>query len=469
MTGSMSGNNFSFIIDSPSRANRYFSMIALNNDAACGYPGGDSFVKGFNDVECADVFSGTLSIDDAIRTCGWQSNLDDTTATVTGTIDVVAMDYVGTFNGIPITRATHASVRVELTIPVAVNVTASSLEVYSPVNTLAAITEQQYDSVHDLGTFLLTTSVQWPFVLMTPSTPISSNINFGTSISLYDASGCNQDAPDTPCTQVWQVNITNIQSSGACLLDGNYTTDWGYNCSSGLAAGSCPANGTQTIPSITAQLHSDNLCGQVNVVASLSAEMEAYPDSFFTTATLIYYSNFTMYFQVTVTAAVTVSFVSVVDVFVNVAGYPTVPIALNYNGVEDSYLYSGFSPTNNVGGFEFVAVAGSPADGAVVFDTDSGLGLFTFTVQANLIVTYQTTFGRKRSTVSEKLAVSKQLLFNARDNTPASVDQNAPILEAVTDAVAVTAAAAAASGVVYPHLTAIGIALTATAIAVLGL
>jgi len=73
--------------------------------------------------------------------------------------------------------------------------------------------------------------------------------------------------------------------------------------------------------------------------------------------------------------------------------------------------------------------------GAYVFNTGSNQAVefFTFTVQANLVVTYQTDF-HKRSTVSEKLAVTKEVVMSNRPNV-------ASIFEAAT---------AAAPGVVSP-------------------
>ena len=225
-----------------------------------------------------------------------------------------------------------------------------------------------------------------------------------------------------------------------------------------MSQGSCPVDQPQSIPSITAQLQSENLCSQLNVVASLSAELGSYTDNSFTTTTLAFISNSPMFFEVTVDAAVTVQSVAVSDVFVLVSGSPTVQVVSASEGVDPSLNYNFYSPSANQAGFQFDAVLGD--SGFFVFNSGNA-GLITFTVQANIAVTYVTSFtSRKRSIVTETISVTKQVILNARNSaTSSSFTEISDITSAAT---------ASASGMAPPFLPAVVVGGAAAMAAVVG-
>ena len=233
------------------------------------------------------------------------------------------------------------------------------------------------------------------------------------SIALSDASQCDQATADTPCTQVWQINVTGIVASDSCHLDGDYTFDWDYTCRSGLKS-SCPVvNGT--IPSIAAQLVSENLCSQITVVSTMSGSLESYSDNSFTTTQLAYQPNNPMFFMATLTSDVLIQSAQVVNAVVTVQGVAT-PTTIVTNGEEVDgsldFAYSESSP--NQVAFQFNAVYGPSGQGPfVVFDSLGGQDLFTFTLEVEISVTYQTTFGRKRDIMSKTVSFRRNAVMDA--------------------------------------------------------
>ena len=55
----------------------------------------------------------------------------------------------------------------------------------------------------------------------------------------------------------------------------------------------------------------------------------------------------------------------------------------------------------------------------MLFDSLSGLNLFTFTLEVDLLVTYQTTFGRKRDVESKTVSLSARAVMDAATSNKA--------------------------------------------------
>jgi len=106
---------------------------------------------------------------------------------------------------------------------------------------------------------------------------------------------------------------------------------------------------------------------------------------------------------------VTVSSIALQQVRVVQNGAPLV--IYNFPSEVDSSLNFGFgSDTGSILQFSFVAVdAASPS--FFIFNAGGGGNAFTFTVEADLVVTYQTTLGRKREAETTSLSLKKSLVF----------------------------------------------------------
>jgi len=279
--------------------------------------------------------------------------------------------------------------------------------VASPIETLAAITGQDYDSGSDTAFILITTSVQWPYFLISPVVMGYPNDQFSTNISLSDDSQCPA-SEGSSCLQVWSVGIVHVASSGQCNVNGNYTFDWDFTCQAGFTSACGVSNGT-SIPSITAMLGSDDVCATVSVVSNIAGSLASYSDNNYTTEMATYASNGVIFLEAAVTADVTVSSVALQQVRVVQNGVPLV--IYNFPSEVDPSLNFGFgSDTGSVLQFNFVAIdAASPS--FLIFNSVGGQDVFTFTVEADLVVTYQTTLSRKREAATTSLSLKKSLVF----------------------------------------------------------
>jgi len=403
----IANDNLTVVIESPAVSQRYVSYIALSS-SACAFPNaGRVFTKGFDSFACQDSFTGMFRIQDLVSTCGFAVSSDSSHTYITGFLDISVVDALPSLHGVSISRATSASIGLKLALPTTLTVISENLSVTSPVDTLAAVTGQDYDSTSDTATILITTSVQWPFFLISPIVMSYPNAAFNVSITLSDDSQC-PGTEGSSCLQVWSVGIMNIAWSGQCNVNGNYTFDWDFTCQAGFAS-SCGVANTTMISSITAQLGSDDVCGTVSVVSNIAGSLTSYSDNNYTTEELTYASNGVIFLGAEVTADVAFSSIALELVRVVQGGVPLV--IYNFPSEVDASLNFGFgSDTGSVLQFNFVAVdAGSPS--FFIFNAGGSENAFTFTVEADLVVTYQTTLGRKREAETTSLSLKKSLVF----------------------------------------------------------
>jgi len=339
-----------------------------------------------------------------------------------------------------------ASIGLELTLPTNLTVTSENLTVASPVDTLAAVTGQNSDSGSDTATILITTSVQWPFFLISPVVVSYPNADFNVSITLSDDSQCTT-TEGSDCLQVWSVGILHVASSGQCNLNGNYTFDWDFTCQAGFASSCGVTNGT-SIPSVTAMLGSDDVCATVSVVSNIAGSLTSHSDSNYTTELLTYASNGVIFIEASVIADVTVSSISLEQVRVVQNRVP--PVIYNFPSEVSTSLNFGFgSDTGSVMQFRFVAVdAASP--NFFIFNADGGEEVFTFSVEADLVVTYQTTLSRRREAATTSLSLKKSLVL-MRTSSQSLKPEGLALTDAAADGSSVSAslalAAAAAAAV----------------------
>jgi len=434
-------NDLNVVMESPAVSQRYISYVGLSS-SACAFPNaGQVFIKGFDTVTCQDSFTVVFSVQDLVSTCGFAVTSDSSHTYITGQVDITVVDALPSFRGIPISRMTSASIGLELSLPTNLTLTSENMTVASPIETLAAITGQDYDSGSDTAFILITTSVQWPFLLISPVVVSYPNAEFNVSITLSDDSQCTT-TEGSDCLQVWSVGIMNIALSRQCNVNGNYTFDWDFTCQGGFTS-ACGVGNGNSIPSITAMLASDDVCATVSVVSNIVGGLTSYDDSY-TTEVITYVSNGVIYLEAAVTADVTISSFALGQVRVVQNGVPLV--IYNFPSEVDPSLNFGFgSDTGSVMQFNFVAVdAASPS--FFIFNADGGDNVFSFTVEADLIVTYQTTVTRKREAATTSLPLKKSLVFA---HTPKTNDL--AIDDSTTGATSVTAssvliAAAAIAG-----------------------
>ena len=130
-----------------------------------------------------------------------------------------------------------------------------------------------------------------------------------------------------------------------------------------------------------------------------------------------------MYFMVTLNSDVLVGSVELLTMIVTVQGAAS-PVVIFSNGTEvDSSLdFQYYESYQNQVAFQINALYGPQAREFVLFDSLSGQDLFTFMLEAEMAVTYQTTFGRKRDIESKTVSFSSRAVVDAsnmKENTPA--------------------------------------------------
>jgi len=407
----VTSDTFVFLIESPARNERYFESISLNQVPACSYPG-PNFVKDFVAFpSCRDSFQGSFSIPQLVENCSFTETLGDDFLALEGKIHVTAIDPMGFFRGRQIQRMTKSVLTLNINLPTVINLETGNLTVLSPIETLLAVTFQSYDFDADQGVIQLTSSVQWPYFLQSPSLAQSAVPIGATLVSLSDLQ-CEQDVPDSPCSQVTTLQINNLRSGEiSCSLDGMYTFDWSYGCRTGFSA-PCPLDGSEVLSS-NITLASEDYCSRVEVVSSLTGELKSYSDGTFTTEKIAFLAGERIYLKATLAADVTIQSILVWEVRVLMGGetYLIVEngstaspfsVTLGYNGDEGS-------TNNEEQGFSFIALMGDSEQD--LFQTDLFNGLFSFTVQALLDVSYQTTFG-KRDILHETISLEAHLILH---------------------------------------------------------
>jgi hypothetical protein len=319
-------------------------------------------------------------------------------------------------------------------------VTTVSLTVISPINTLAAVTGQEYDSQSDTAFFEITTSVQWPYMLTTPS--INDFPNEGFVIGINPGGNTCPSTPESPCTQIWNVNVTNIKSSYACNLDGPYVFDWTYDCRAGFV--NCPVVDGSSIPSITANIISEDICGTIDIVSSITGGISSYSDDTLTVPQLAYIANEPMFFLIDITSDVNLQTATIESIIVIQSGVPTSVVSRG-GQVSNSVGFTTFTENPSAVGFQFNAVYGDSDNGWVIFDSKTLEDVFTFTVQVDVAVSYDTSFSRKRDVLTKTVSFARELVLDPTNPRGFMLRDNAA---SVSTFAAGSFIAAAAAGVV---------------------
>ena len=415
-------------LETPTMNQRYVSSISIGSPS-CSFPGAEVFQKSFDSNTCQDSYTASVNIQDLVNICDFTVSSDTAYTTLAGAISVTVVDALAPLHGFSISRTTLASLGFEILLPNSVNITSSTVEILGSIETLAAITAQFYDPHDDAVEVNITTSVQWPYYLDNPTTTDKFDREF-LGFELIDESQC-PDRVGADCLQVWGVRIPAVASSRICQVEGNFTFSWNYYCQSTFA--DCPvtyiSSGgggggrkrnyepyTISPPTVevTAELISENVCATMVVFSNIVGTLTSYSDDSFNTPLLAFLSNDYVFLEVEVTADVTLTSIAFEQVSVVQNG--VAQVIHNASMEEDPALnFTIFGPeaTSSIL-FKFLLVDDTSPN-YFIFDSSSGEELFTFQVQVDLVVTYQTTLTRKKDTETGALSVTKTLVLNRVD------------------------------------------------------
>jgi len=354
---------------------------------SCSYPG-PSFSKGFSVSDCQDTFTGLFSIPQLSENCSFTSQSTSDSQILEGKIHVSAIDNLGSFRGTPIQRTTRSVLLVNIQLPTRLTLESGNLTIAAPVDLLAAVSFQEYNYDLDTIDVVLVTSVQWPYQLSLPS--LVSSSPFPDFTFTEGTNNCPQDVPASDCFQETVFSISNVRSS-SCQLDGVYTFDFPISCRSSVAPSDCPFQGGETT-TVNATLQSEDLCGMVTIVSSLSGDLQTFGEESLTEESISFVGGQRIYFKATLNADVEILDAQV-DSITIVQGASTQTIVA---GGGEAGLYVGTinfdgdlpeaSGPNELG-FAFDATFGTEASD--IFDSSSP-GSIPFSVEVGLSVSYRT-------------------------------------------------------------------------------
>jgi len=402
---------FTMVVYSNARDGRYFSSLSLNEVPACSYPG-DHFTKGFlPSPDCQDTFTASFTIPELVQNCSFSEVAGSNVLTLEGKLHVTSIDPMGSFRQRLVHRTTLSVLNLNIILPTLVALETGNLTVVSPIDSLLAVSRQEYDFGADQAVIEITSSSQWPYFLSSPALVQGAALAAETLLSV-DNSQCPQDTPGSSCLQVTILEINNVRNgAGLCDFGGLYSFEWNYDCRSGLSS-PCPVDGMDLLFS-NLTLVSGDICGNVEVVSSLSGELKSYSDATFGTEKIAFVAGERIYLKATLSGDVSIRSVEVNEVAVVQQGSQRTLVqggvtaapfdgTLAFNGDE------GVTSSEEVG-FGFNALLGETEQH--VFDA-GGPSVFSFTVQVLLDVTYQTTFGRKRDLLKEPLPLQASLVLS---------------------------------------------------------
>jgi len=406
---SISSDTFSFVIESPARDGRYFESIYLNDHTPfCSYPG-PNLVKGFAEETCRDYFNGTFLIPELIHNCSFTETPEVGNLRLEGKIHVTAIDPVGSFRGNPISRTTKSVLTLNLLLPTTITLNTTDINVSAVLDMLIAVTRQEYEYNSDLLTLEFTTSVQYPYELQNPSflTSLSTSIRVNSSSSAVDCAS----SPETPCTQTHTFEFSGIRTLAfRCDFTGDYEIQLEGICRSGYSP--CPLS--EPLPLFTNfTMETSDFCGSFSIDATLAGDLKSYSDSSFSTEKTSFLAGERIYVKASLSGDVSILDVQVKEVKVTQGGTAAIlvqdgSVSLPFTDATLQFVSDEPGTASNEVGFSFVSLLGEdPSD---VFDSSGGDSVFAFVLEASLEVVYQTTFGKKRDTLSERLSLAQTMV-----------------------------------------------------------
>jgi len=267
------------------------------------YPGCSlgNWSKSFLDTpDCAEQYDLNVPWVDAVN-CGFVEDLTTPGfAIYRNNMFVQHRDMISNFRGTPVYRDTIHTFPILIRFKTSVTVD-TALNIFPPVNLLAAITRQTYDPVSSTGVIEFTTSLQWPFELSAATlngSPVQLNVTLGGS-----ALSCPATA-GAPCDQLYTLTVTPDQ---ACSLSGNYVLLFTIVCRGSPA--DCPLDAATAPVTITGVVNSENFCAGLDIDIGLTGSLEVYADNAFANLKNDFLHGQVAYFQATLSTANTATIV----------------------------------------------------------------------------------------------------------------------------------------------------------------
>jgi len=300
-------NDLHVVVYSPLVNNRLASRVYFgdyNNATAypeCSFPG-PNWVKTIESSgNCREVYTADIPWATAAL-CGWTVDRSQSGFVVyKNHLYVRHDDEVSSFRGVPVMRDTIHAFPIQVSFQTVVEV-ATSLNIFAPVNLLAAVTLQTYDPAVSQGNINILTSLQWPFYLQSVSLgniPVTlTAVASGSDVDCVNSTG-------NACTQLYSIVI---DPHDACTLSGGYQLNFVIGCRGDPTQ--CPLDSNTNTAVVSATINSENFCNGIQIDIGLTGTLAVYQDSAFVTPKSNFLHAQTAYFRASLSTDGTASIVS---------------------------------------------------------------------------------------------------------------------------------------------------------------
>jgi hypothetical protein len=276
----MQSNILRVVVYSPLVNNRLATRVYFgeyNNATAyreCSFPG-PYWVKSIDTTgNCREVYTADIPWATAAL-CGWSvDNSQSGYVNYKNYIFVRHDDQLSSFRGVPVMRDTIHAFPIQIRFQTAVEVS-TNLNIFAPVNLLAAVTLQTYDPAVSQGSINILTSLQWPFYLQSVNLgniPVTlTAVAAGTDVDCVNNTG-------NACTQLYSITVN---PHDACTLSGGYQLNFVIGCRGDPSQ--CPLDSNTNTAVVSASINSENFCNGVQIDIGLTGTLAVYQDSAFST------------------------------------------------------------------------------------------------------------------------------------------------------------------------------------------
>lgn len=249
------------------RVSTYAYLSNAESFPSCSY---GNWTKAILDTPlCAEEYLLDMPWIEAVN-CGF--TVDRSTAGFTvyrNNLFVKHRDEVSNFRGTPIYRDTIHTLPIEIKFKTSIQVS-TALNVFAPINLLAAITRQTFDPVAGTGTIEFTTSLQWPFEL---SNATLNGVPVLLDVSLAAATTSCSSTNGAGCQQRYTLTVTPQNS---CTLSGTYELGFTILCRGSPTQ--CPLDASTAIATITGLVTAENFCAALSLDIGLTGVLNVYAD-----------------------------------------------------------------------------------------------------------------------------------------------------------------------------------------------
>jgi len=273
-SGFKSVNTFSLEISSKLVDLRSDAQIVMNpNVSTCNYPGA-FWSRSSSNATCTETWNGSFDWATFRSDCGAVRTEDADFIYFDGEITVTQIDTLGVIRGKAVTREVITGIRYKIVFPKKYTLSSPTIQVFAPVNVIAAVTKQDFDGDKKRGLLDLFTSVQYPFVLTNGGSSVDRP-EMNVSIPSFVAN-C---PPNLPCEITFNFEV---DPKTLCFLNGKYNLTFDLACSPSFN-GSCPLQGEKGV--ITFDIASEDLCGTFIENVDLSGTLNPYQADYATLKT----------------------------------------------------------------------------------------------------------------------------------------------------------------------------------------